>query len=56
MICENCAWQNQCEEKKKSRHRKQCEDYFPDLKHAKPQQMGRFATLESRLQQRRNAK
>lgn len=50
MNCEACAWGDQCEKKKQGRHRDRCEDYFPDLKHAKPQQTGRYATLEKRLQ------
>ena len=49
MICENCAWRNDCD-RKKGKHKQECSDYFPDLTHAKPRQPGRYATLEKRLQ------
>ena len=50
MICDNCAWNQRCTDKQKQgRHRETCEDYFPDLTHAKPQNPGRYATLERRL-------
>ena len=50
LSCDNCAWNEQCDTKKQGRHRGRCEDYFPDLHHAKPRQPGRYATLEKRLQ------
>ena len=54
MNCDNCAWKSQCDVKKKQgRHRDRCEDYFPDLHHAKPRQPGRYATLEKRLQMKK---
>ena len=49
MICENCAWYRDCD-RKTGKHRQECEEYFPDLDHAKPTQPGRYATLEKRLQ------
>ena len=51
--CDNCAWNEQCDAKKQGRHRDRCEDYFPDLHHAKPRQPGRYATLEKRLQMKK---
>ncbi len=51
--CDNCAWKEQCDAKKNGRHQDRCEDYFPDLHHAKPQQPGRYATLEKRLQMKK---
>lgn len=53
LICDNCAWNEQCNAKKQGRHRDQCEDYFLDLHHAKPRQPGRYATLEKRLQMKK---
>ena len=51
MICDNCALKDICLIRPKmGRHEAKCKDYFPDLNHAKPQRMGRFATLEKRLQ------
>ena len=49
MICDQCAWRETCEIRQRGRHAAKCPEYFPDLDHAKPQQPGRFATLEKRL-------
>ena len=54
MICDNCSQKDVCLIRPKmGKHEAKCKDYFPDLIHAKPQNMGRFATLEKRLQKNR---
>ena len=51
MICDNCAWRDACLMRTApGMHMAKCEEYFPDLQHAKPSKPGRFATLEKRLQ------
>ena len=54
MLCDNCAWKVNCLMREKSgRHTVKCEEYYPDLLHAKPQKTGRYATLEKRLLQKK---
>ena len=51
MICDHCAWKDSCLLRTApGQHLVDCEEYFPDLMHAKPQKTGRYATLEKRLQ------
>ena len=56
MICDNCAWKESClmvQAVGQHRSMAKCEEYFPDLTHAKPRQPGKFATLEKRMHVRK---